>query len=432
MPLRYKILLGAAVFELVLFLVVPVAAVLLLYAVGALMFLSGPGIGVTEWVGRGRTEFEARQDIERQQTSSMNIRLIGVGLVLLGYGLKVVHESGQKAEETRVQVQTARVETPISQAIREGVTVEEFERIVAGGALSHELAKSSPEKIFSSLLDSYQTDEMNVAYLNVLFAASDAGAMIDKKHDFLVSAAANHEPVLVSRLLALGADPGHGVTYQYKSDVTALEAAMEEGTYSPSVVRDGRLFKTAQLLLEARYGKPSASGESAIPEKVLAQAMKAEDDALVELLVEYGVDVNALVNIEYSTYYSVVGYAARRGHVDFLKKLLVKNPSAESLRSGMDQAILKDQIGAATVLLDHGVPLDEEISSLYGPYVYRAIDEGYIELAMLLIDRGASVTAPHFDKTPLQRCREKIEAFTDAELKQRYRELERRLLAAGA
>lgn len=172
---------------LLLFVVPKLLAVLCVFA-GGLMLFSG---FKTHYTGRGRTEAEARQDIERQKRSEGLDFVVGVALLLVSFGLfrwqESLHDWWRSARYAWGH--------PVETAVADGMPLDEFKRLL-------DSRKDTPERLVYDRIA--RAGENGAGYFDALV---DAGWF----HAHWLSSAIRESNVpRVRRLLDAGADAHNG------------------------------------------------------------------------------------------------------------------------------------------------------------------------------------------------------------------------------
>ena len=163
----------------------------------------------------------------------------------------------------------------------------------------------------------------------------------------------------------------------------------DKGGYTPveNAIRKGN-SDAAVLLLEAQ------AKDQDTPEylgKLITEAAKKDEVAVVEALLRRGVNVSELL----SSGATPLDIAASSGALNVVRALLDggadPNKTARSGSSPLEDAALRGWSSIAAVLLDHGARLNEVNSDSGKTALYAAASFGKGEVVRLLLQRGADV-----------------------------------------
>ncbi|MCJ1384321.1 hypothetical protein MMC17_007437 [Xylographa soralifera] len=195
------------------------------------------------------------------------------------------------------------------------------------------------------------------------------------------------------------AEKGHGDVVTFLLDMGAdIEAKDDENNDTP-LMRASRFghVNVAEILLKRGA---SIDGGRTDGETILPSAAWFENTGIVNLLLQYGADVDVRLQRNGAT---SLNEAARHGHEAMVQCLLQGGADIEAKdfysHTPLIWAVKEGRTKVVQVLLEQGANVnandDKSISVLT-----RAAIQGFIEIAQLLIEKGANLEA----KLPSPRC----------------------------
>ncbi|VUC26335.1 unnamed protein product [Clonostachys rosea] len=211
----------------------------------------------------------------------------------------------------------------------------------------------------------------------------DRGADINAQGGYygnaLQAASAKGHPKVTRMLLENGADiNAHGGRYS-----NALEAALAEGL--PGLLWTDGHREVAQILIEAGADISEPKGGQA-----LIAASEKGDFRLAKLLVDKGVDINAQDFCHRTAFHT----ALNEGHQEIARMLIDKGVDIQGSSSGdaLQSASSVGDLELAQILLDKGASVDAQ-GGFYGNALQAASSVGHLELVQVLLSHGSNVNA---------------------------------------
>ena len=122
--------------------------------------------------------------------------------------------------------------------------------------------------------------------------------------------------------------------------------------------------------------------------EVLWISARRGNEALIQMMIDKGVDVNA----EDESKSRAIEYAAGRGHSSIVFLLLNQGAHLDYrgyYMSALHEAVKRGDEAVANLLLDHGA--DINYSGIHGPPMWEAAYEQHLGMMRLLLERGADL-----------------------------------------
>jgi hypothetical protein len=291
----------------------------------------------------------------------------------------------------------------------------------------HLADKKKPEKSFiynppyakslrhAALNTEYEPLE-NTASLDGIFQSCTAGDLEEVSLQFSgLQDTYQLQNCLLQPLATLATEKSHAQLLQFFLDKGAtFDRYLDEAVSSGYHKGGAELFE----ILHAQNWKNIQTSSRALA-KFANQEVDAEDDTLLNWLIEHGAKVSR----------NAVKEAAFHCHsVPIMRRLLALNHGAAVAPGALSHAAGIGDLKLVQLLLEEGanveamIPASEMDIREGGPYtpLYEAMRGGHLEVAKVLVEHGAKIDRPyHKNKTPEQaakgkkKMRELFETFSD-------------------